>query len=323
MKEVVILVTRQALIAAIGNTRYMFEKVNSFLQDRGEDPLFNVQLAGAEKEISLDGGVYSIRPDILLEDEVTPDLVIIPPTSGSMESCIENNQDFIQWMVKQHRQGTEMASLCVGAYLLAETGLLNGMDCSTHWQTSNQFKRRFPEINLVDWKILTDHNGIYTSGGANSYWNLLVYLVQKYTSREIAILTAKYFEVEMNRNNQSNFLIFEGFKQHGDDIIKEAQEYIEQHFEEKLVIEDLCGRYPYSRRTFQRKFKQATHYTVVEYIQKVRMEAAKKQLEQGEETVQEIMYAVGYSDPKAFRDVFKKNAGCTPLQYRKKYSVLY
>ena len=323
MKEVVILVTRQALIAAVGNTRYMFEKVNSFLENSGADPLFDVQLVAAEEEISLDEGVYSVRPDLLLKDRSTPDLIIIPPTSGSMESCIENNQDYIDWMVRKHDQGAEIASLCVGAYLLAESGLLSGMECSTHWQTSNQFKNRFPDIKLVDWKILTDHNGLYTSGGANSYWNLLVYLVQKYTSREIAILTAKYFEVEMSRNSQSNFLIFEGFKQHGDETIKEVQEFIEQNFEEKLTIEDLCDGYPYSRRTFQRRFKLATHYTVVEYIQKVRMEAAKKLLEQGDQTIQEIMYGVGYTDPKAFRDVFRKNVGCTPLSYKKKYSSVH
>lgn len=174
-------------------------------------------------------------------------------------------------------------------------------------------------MNLVDHRIITDHNGLYTSGGANSYWKLLVYLVQKFTNRDIAIRTSKYFEVEMDRNNQAPFMIFEGYKLHPDQTILNAQEYIEKHYKTGITIGFLCEKFNMTRRTFQRKFKMATHDTVIEYLQKVRIEAAKKLLELNRLSISEVMFEVGYNDPKAFRDVFKKITGITPLVYKSKY----
>lgn len=321
MKKISILVTHQALIAALGNTRYMFSMVNNFLKESGRDPLFDVKLVGIASEISLDGGLYTVQIDRVLDKNgEQPDLIIIPPMSGDMESGISLNRAYIPWLCQQYEAGAEIASLCVGAFLLAETGLLDGKECSTHWQTANEFRRRFPDIRLVDEKIITDYNGLYTSGGANSYWNLLIYLVEKYVDRDLAIRTSKYFEVEMNRNNQFPFMIFEGNKHHDDELVVNTQRYIEESYTDKITIESLAEMVNLSRRTFQRRFKKATHFNVTEYIQKVKVEAAKKLLESHRMPINEVMFEVGYNDPKAFRDVFKKMAGVTPLDYRKKYS---
>lgn len=319
MKRVTVLVTHKAIIAAIGNTRYMFELVNDFLKSAGKEPLFDVKLVGVTPNITLDDGLFSINVDQVLDEVTQTDLIIIPPMSGAMELAVADNMDYVPWIQKQYKQGAEVASLCVGAFILAETGLLDGAKCSTHWSTRYLFRNRYPEIKLVDHRIITDHSGIYTSGGANSYWNLLVYLVQKFTNRDIAILTSKYFEIELDRNNQSPFMIFEGYRLHNDETILEVQEYIESHFNEKITIDQLCEQFNMARRTFQRKFKEATHETVLEYIQKIRIEVAKKLFEANKHTVSEVMFEVGYSDPKAFRNVFKRITGITPLHYKQKY----
>ncbi len=168
--------------------------------------------------------------------------------------------------------------------------------------------------------MITDQQGLYSSGGSNAYWNLLIHIVEKYAGREMAILTAKYFVVDLDRNIQSTFIIFNGLKDHEDEAIKNAQEYIELHYKEKLVVDKIADKFSITRRTFERRFKAATRYTVAEYIQRVKIEAAKKQLESGRKSVEEIMQDVGYIDIQTFRDVFRRITGMTPVEYTKKYN---
>lgn len=323
MKRISVLVTHNALIAAIGNTRYMFGLVNDFLKQSGQPALFDVKVVGVTKKMKLSGGLYIVQPDATVEEVEQTDLIIIPPMSGDMESGISLNKKYVPWIRQQYQRGAEVASLCVGAFLLAETGLLKGRQCSSHWQSAPEFRKRYPDVHLVDDKIITDHNGLYTSGGANSYWNLLVYLVEKYTSRTMAIRTSKYFEVELDRDSQSPFKIFEGNKLHDDKLVECTQKFIEAHYQDKLTIEQLAALANLSRRTFHRRFKKATHFTVGEYIQRVKVEAAKQMLESDGLTVNEVMFQVGYYDPKAFRDIFRKVAGMSPLDYKNRYHKVF
>jgi transcriptional regulator GlxA family with amidase domain len=178
----------------------------------------------------------------------------------------------------------------------------------------------FPEVTLVDGRIVTEQQGLYSSGGATSYWNLLLYLVEKYAGRDVAIMASKVYALEIDRKSQSPFIMFNGQKNHEDDPIKQAQEYIEQNVTEKISVEHLALKYAIGRRNFERRFKKATNNTPVEYIQRVKIEAAKKHLEVSNKNVNEVMYDVGYSDTKAFRTTFKKITGLSPLQYRNKYT---
>jgi transcriptional regulator GlxA family with amidase domain len=319
MKNISILVVHNALIGAVGNARYLFEKVNDFLKDSGDKPLFDVKVVGINNDIKLDQGLYTVQVDALLDEILHTDLIIIPPMSGQMESVLHLNKKYVPWVSHHYKKGAEVASLCVGSFILADTGLLNGKKCSTHWQSAYLFRRMFPDVELVDEKIITDYNGIYTSGGSNSYWNLLIYLIEKYTNHELAIKASKYFEVEMDRDNQSQFRIFEGHKLHGDEPILKAQEFIEANFQDKITINQLADYCNLGRRTFQRRFKKATYYTVIEYIQNMRIEMAKKLLEANRLTVSEVMFETGYKDPKAFREVFKKTTGIPPNYYKNKY----
>jgi transcriptional regulator GlxA family with amidase domain len=228
----------------------------------------------------------------------------------------------IPWITRQYKNGAEVASLCVGAFLLASTGLLNGKKCSTHWGFQNEFREMFPEVEVLDGSIITEENRIYSSGGASSYWSLLLHLLEKYTDRETAILASKYFAIDIDRDSQSAFAMFKGQKKHSDAAIKKAQEFIESNVTEKFSVDDLAGMASMGRRSFERRFKLATNNTVFEYIHRVKIEAAKKSFETSRKNITEVMYDVGYTDTKAFRAMFKKITGLIPVDYRNKYNKM-
>ena len=272
------------------------------------------------KEVRLNDGLISIHCDAVISELPKTDLIIVPAISGHIEHALERNQALLPWIVDHHKRGAEVASLCLGAFLLASTGLLNGKSCSTHWLFANEFRRMFPDVTLTDDKIIVEHNGLYSSGGAHSYWNLLLHLVEKYAGREMAILAAKFFVLDIGLDSQSPFSIFKGQKMHEDLEIKKVQDFIETNYQDKITVDDLSDNFGIGRRTFERRFKKATNNTVVEYLQRVKIEVAKKQFELTRKTVNEVMYDVGYSDTKAFRDVFKKVTGLSPIDYKNKYN---
>lgn len=286
----------------------------------GKPPLFKVQLVGLHKEETMHKSLYSVHPHALIKDLDHTDLIIIPAIHGDHKKTITANKEFIPWLVQQYKQGAEIASLCIGAFLLASTGLLNGRKCATHWVEADNFRSMFPDVNLVPDKIITDEQGIYTSGGAYSWLNLIIYLIEKFAGRDIAIMCSKLFEIQIERNSQSSFMIFNPQKQHEDDVIKKAQEFIEHNYQEKITVDELASNLAISRRNLERRFKKVTYNSIVEYVQRVRIEAAKLTLERNRENVNEAMYKAGYTDIKAFRTTFKKLTGLSPLEYKNKYS---
>lgn len=321
MKHVSILVPRGAAsLGCIDGSFKAFTTANEFLISRGKEPLFDVQLVGVSKEGEVYDKLFRVQPDILIHDLAKTDLIIVPAVNGNWEQVIELNRDFFPWIDQQHGAGAEVASLCVGAFLLASTNLLKGKKCSTHWSAENDFRKMFPEIELVSDKIITDEQGVYSSGGAMSFWNLILYIIEKYTSRELAIMLAKYYEIEIDRYTQSTFIMFTGQKEHEDEPVRKAQEFIENNFQDKLSVEQLADMFAIGRRSLERRFKKATSNTVVEYIQRVKIEAAKKSFETSRKNINEVMYDVGYTDTKAFRTTFKKISGLSPIEYRNKYN---
>ncbi len=320
MKNVSILVPETAVIEAIADPHYMFKAVNQFLQATGKEPLFNVQLVGTKQAIKLSDGLFTVHTDALINDVKRTDLIFIPAISGDMKTALELNNDLLPWIVDQYKNGAEVASLCIGAFLLASTGLLDGKKCSTHWNRYNEFRNMFPAVELVDGSINTEEHGLYSSGGANSYWTLLLYLVEKYTDRDTAILASKFFAVDIDRQSQSSFMMFKGQKEHDDGEIIKAQDFIEANYQEKITVDKLAGMVAIGRRSFERRFKKATNNTVIEYIQRVKIEAAKRSFESSLKNINEVMFGVGYTDTKAFRTIFKKITGLTPIEYRNKYN---
>ncbi|MGE0771859.1 MAG: GlxA family transcriptional regulator [Cyclobacteriaceae bacterium] len=322
MKKVSILVPESSVMQAIADPQYLFTAVNQFLLAKGKSPLFDVELVGAKREVKLNNGSYSIHTDRMLKEVKKTDLVFVPALFGDMTTAIEKNKAAIPWIVEQYKNGAEIASLCVGAFLLASTGLLNGKKCSTHWGFQSEFREKFPDVEVVEGSIVTEEKRIYSSGGANSYWNLLLHLVEKYTNRETAILASKYFAIDIDRNSQAAFAMFKGQKDHRDAQILKAQQYIEDHVHERLTIDDLADHAAIGRRTFERRFRKATNNSVLEYIHRIKIEAAKRSFESSRKNINEVMFDVGYTDTKAFRSMFKKITGLSPIEYRNKYNKM-
>jgi transcriptional regulator GlxA family with amidase domain len=320
MKTVSILVPESSVLQAIADPQYLFSAVNQFLAVSGQTPLFHVELVGAKKEMKLNDGMFSVFTDRLVKDIKKTDLIIIPALFGDMQTAVSKNQNLIGWLKEQYQYGAELASLCVGAFLLASTGLLNGRRCSTHWGFQNEFREMFPEVEVIDGSVITEENRIYSSGGANSYWSLLLHLVEKYTDRGTAILASKYFAVDIDRDSQAAFSMFTGQKNHSDTEVKKGQVYIEKNFQEKISVDEIADFVCVGRRSLERRFKQATNNSVLEYINRVKIEAAKRSFESSRKNINQVMFDVGYTDTKAFRTMFKKITGLTPIEYRNKYN---
>ena len=323
MKHVSILIPQgHTSLVNIEGTHQILSEVNTLRTGMGKAPLFDIQLVGLSKQTTQRDGLFTIQPDCLMKDVPKTDLIIIPAIHGQFLKAVEANQEFIPWIIQQFNNGAEVASLCIGSFFLAATGLLKGKQCATHWRFANEFGALYPDVHLMDDKIITDDNGIYTSGGAYSYLNLLVYMIEKYAGRDVAILISKAFGIDFDRTLQSPFIIFQGQKAHEDETIKQAQEYIEKNFEEKITVDQLAGAFAVGRRSLERRFKKATGNTVMEYIQRIKIEAAKRDFETSGKNINEVIYNVGYTDTKAFRTIFKKITGLTPVEYRNKYNKL-
>ncbi|MGB3800853.1 MAG: helix-turn-helix domain-containing protein [Lewinella sp.] len=320
MIKVSILVPESSVLQAVADPRYLFVSVNRFLVEAGRPAPFAVELVGQTASVQVNDGTFTIHPDRQLSDAGDTDLLIIPALSGELEKALAQNAALLPYIRRQYERGAEVASLCLGAFLLAATGLLDGKPCSTHWGFAHEFRRRFPAVTLLDGRIVTEEGRIYTSGGAHSYWNLLLHLVEKHVDRATAIRAAKYFAIDIDRSSQSAFAIFQGQKAHNDEAVLHAQSYIEQHVADRIAVEDLAGLVSLSRRTFERRFKEATHYSVLHYVSRVKVEVAKRELESSRKTVSEVMYDVGYCDNNSFRSTFKRITGLTPAAYRTKYN---
>lgn len=320
MVHISILIPERAILASLEGSRQLFTQVNQFCAMNGKPPLFKVQLVGLQPETKVSGGLFTVNANTTINEVKKTNLIIIPAIDGDLNEVLKMNEAFVPWIVKQYNNGAEVASLCMGAFLLARTGLVDGRKCATHWVAANEFRKMFPEVNLVTEKIITEEKGIYTSGGAFSYLNLILHLIEKYAGHDMAVLCAKIFAIEMERDSQNAFMIFQGQKEHDDNEVKKAQEFIETNFAEKTTVDQLADMLAVGRRSLERRFKKATANTVNEYIQRVKIEVAKKNLEATRKNVNEVMYEVGYSDIKAFRTTFKKITGLSPIEYKNKYN---
>ena len=324
MKHITIIVpdgqSSLSSVACIVGAYEIFTRANEYWQHLGKKELFSVQLAGVASKAEFNNGLLAVMPQANIANISKTNLIIIPSLVPDFQKAMKGNKLLVDWIAKQYKNGAEVASMCTGTFMLASSGLLDGKNCSTHWCAADTFRSMFPQVVLQEEKLITDENGIYTNGGGYSFLNLVLYLVEKYYDRQTAIYCSKIFQIEMDRVSQSAFSIFTGQKQHGDEMVKKAQAYIETKLDEKISIEELSSRFAVGRRNFDRRFIKATGNTPVEYVQRVKIESAKKAFETSRKNINEVMYEVGYSDVKAFREVFKKITGMSPLEYRARYN---
>jgi transcriptional regulator GlxA family with amidase domain len=320
MKQVSLVIPEgHVVMGSVVGPVMIFNWVNEVLAEQGLPPAYALDVVGAESEKLTDHGVFAVRPNKLFAQVKRTDLVLIPAFAGNPMMSVMKNAEAIAWIQAMREGGAEVASMCTGAFLLAATGLLDGQRCTTHWAAADLFRRTFTDVDLRVERIVTDENGLYSSGGAFSYLSLIMHLLGKFNGPDMALLAAKTYEVEMGRRSQEMFSMFQGMKDHGDTSVMKAQELMERRYAEPLAMEGLATELALSPRNFNRRFKEATALTPLDYLQRVRIEVAKRKLEGGA-NVQEAMYATGYTDDKSFRTVFKRLSGMSPNAYRSRYA---
>ncbi|MFN8343530.1 MAG: helix-turn-helix domain-containing protein [Spirosomataceae bacterium] len=308
-------------VACMAGAYEIFTEANSFWSAKSKRVKFKIELVSATENSNPSNNLFALKSHKSINQIEKTDLIIVPASLvRSYDTASQNNKLFIKWIEEQYKKGAEIASMCTGVFMLASTGLLEQKTCSTHWSVSEQFKVQFPTIDLQTDKLITDESGIYTNGGAYSFLHLIIYLVEKYFDRETAVYCAKIFQIDLDRNLQAEFLIFNGHKKHNDEVVLQSQNYFETNYSNKISIEVLSEKYNVGRRNFDRRFVKATGLSPLDYLQRVRIEVAKKLFENSRKTVNEVMYDVGYNDTKAFREVFSRVCGLSPIEYKSKYN---
>jgi len=252
------------------------------------------------------------------------DLIFIPAMEFTLiGKTLEQETAMIKWVRRQYEQGADIVSICLGAFVLGATGLLDGKRATTHWMGASYFRQLYPKVQLEDGKVIIDEGRIYSSGAAFSFTSLMIYMIEKICGTEMAVAASKVFMIQVHDSSQHSFSIFNLQRDHADPDISKAQGYIEKNYKEQLGISMLAKKLNMSARTFIRKFNSVTGNTVLEYIQRTRVEAAKRLLEKGKLTVEQVCMDVGYADFGFFRNIFKRVTGLTPQEYKKKYSSMF
>ncbi len=282
-------------------------------------PFFDVEV------VSLDGGpikciggleIHAQRDIASVHDT---DLLVIPSVMN-IKQTLAREGDVVPWIKEKYDRGAHIAAICTGTFVLAETGLLDGKIATTHWGNTEEFRHRYPKVMLQPEKLVTDSGDIFTAGGSNACFDIGLYLVRKYCGEDVTRKLAKTFLHDMDRTSQAPWTAFQSQRAHTDKEIRRAQEQLENHYSEQYNFDDFAREAGMSRRTFERRFKAATGDSPLQYLQRVRVEAAKQILETENRNFDEIAYAVGYEDRSFFSKVFTQISGLTPKAYRQKWS---
>lgn len=248
------------------------------------------------------------------------DLIIIPAmVSNKIESVVARESRFISWIQQQYKKKAQLASICVGAFILAETGLLKGKKATTHWRFADLFRKLHPDVLMLDDKIIVEQGRIFMCGGAFSFTTFMIYLIEKFCGHEAATVASKVLMINIHQQPQNTFSIFQFQHEHNDEVVLKAQLYIEKNYAKRITVEEIASECNLSSRTLIRRFEQATSNTPIEYVQRVRIEAAKKMLESNNEGVELVAMKCGYEDMGFFRKVFKRHVDVTPREYQDKY----
>jgi transcriptional regulator GlxA family with amidase domain len=289
---------------------------------KSQEPLFDVQIVSEDgKPIRFANGI-TLHPNARMDD-VKPDLIVVPSIDEELDSALRRNQAYVEWIKESFRRGSHLSSLCTGAFVLGASGVLDGKRATTHWFFANEFKRRFPRVDLQERHMVVDEGDIVTCGGATTFLNLMIYLIEKYFSHNLAVHASKIFLIDMDRPSQLPFKIRSFSTAHDEPAIAKIQAFIAEHSKQELVIADIARKAGMSVRNFSRRFKSATGEAFSSYVQKLRIENSKTLLETTKLSVSEIMCKVGYNDERSFRRLFKEHTGLAPKFYRNKFKFRF
>ena len=322
MKKVVILASEYCLFSSVGGPMDVFLQAGILwngIMGQKSSPFFEVKIATMDGKPVIATNQVPIAPHCSVHDVGHVDLVLIPSQGFRIGIHDKKFQEKVEWLTQCHRNGSDLASVCTGAFTLAATGLLNGKTATTHWGMAQPFKKAFPKVKLRTDLMVTDEKTLFCGGGVTADLNLSLYLIHKYCGKEVALQSSRCTLIDLNRQSQRPFTMFVAVKNHGDSKVLKIQEWIENHFNEGLSVQDLARQYGMSPRHFNRRFKAATGETALKYLQLVRIEIAKKELEDGRKSFDEISFHVGYENVSFFRRIFKQSTGLSPSAYQKKF----
>lgn len=322
MKKVTILGCYNAMATTIFGPMDIFNQVGRLwnrVQHTPQTPFFEVTIASADGQPVRCTNNVLFQPHCSIETIQETDLIVIS-SATYIEEILKRDPSLVPWLRHQYYQGAHVASICTGAFLLAETGVLDGKSATLHWGFAEMFRRKYPQIHLQLDRMFLDQGRLYCSAGVNAGLDLSLYLVQKFCGPKAAVQGAKTMLLDLQREKQSPYTAFLFAKDHGDAAVVKAQKWIEQHYSETIDYDSLAQKYQMSRRSLERRFKQATRVTPLGYLQQVRVEVAKRLLEEGCQPFDEITDMVGYEDVSFFRKVFMKLTGLKPKEYRQRFA---
>jgi len=293
----------------------------NFLTGTPQRPRFNVTTASANGRAVLCDGPIHTKPMAAIHEVRSTDLIFIPTTGLSLDDVAERNAAVVPWLKRWHKRGTAIASVCSGVGLVAASGLLDGKCATTHWALAPRFREKYPKVKWMPELMVTEDQNFYCGGGVHAALDLSLYLVEKFCGHEVALQTSKALLIETPRAWQAGFALIPLKTEHNDNDIARAQDWLHENFHRTFPLEAPARRVGMSMRNFVRRFKQATGDSPLNYLQKLRIAAAKRLLENNHRSMQEISEAVGYHDVAFFRALFQRHTGVSPSAYREKFGV--
>jgi len=292
------------------------------LQGQAAQPRFRVRTA------SIDGGAVSsvygvaLMPQSAIGKVKHSDLILVGSPSPALLETFAYDPKLIAWLRSAHRRGTHIAAVCSGVACVAAAGLLDGHRATTHWALADMLRRRFPAVQWQPDKFVTEDNGLYCGGGMYASIDLSLYLVEKFCGRDVALQSARALLVSMPRTCQASYGTVPLSRPHSDERIRSAEEFLQHHFRETVSAQALAAHVGMSPRNLIRRFKEATGNLPNAYVQNLRIAAARELLEGSTQSVQTISGRVGYDDVAHFRNLFKRQTGMTPADYRRRFGQL-
>lgn len=291
------------------------------LQDKPESPRFRVTTASIRGKRVVSPYGVGVTPDAAIGDIRATDLVFVPSSGLDLDAQLAAHREMYPWLRRHAAKGAYVAGVCTGAAFLAEAGLLDGREATTHWASASELQRRFPTVKWRPDKMITEDRRVLCGGGVYASLDLSVYLVEKYCGHEVAVQVAKSLVIGMPRARQTGYAVLPLSRPHDDEPVRCAEVHIERNFKRPLQVEDLARELAMSPRNFIRRFKAATGRTPGDYQQATRIAVAKQLLESGARSVQTVCEAVGYEDAAFFRALFKRHTGMSPADYREQFGA--
>lgn len=322
MKQITILGFDLALASAITGVLDLMNMAGvtwNYWQKQPPEPKFKVRIATKDGKPVKCLNRLVLESDISYRDIDPEDVVVVPSIAGDIERALNFNPRLIECISRLNEQEAIIAGNCTGVFFLGEAGVLDGKTATTHWAFVDQFQMRYPEVDLKPEQMITNAGNIFCSGGGIAWLDLGLYLIERFCGHDVAVQTAKTFVIDMGRTYQSSYSALRSYKFHRDQDILKIQDWLESRCSEDIRIDELAKQFGMSPRTLARRFKAATGDTPLGYLQTLRLENAKKLLEETTDNVSEVTHKVGYEDVSSFTKLFRQKTGFTPKDYRNKY----